>query len=75
MTGIVVVLGVPRSGTSLMMQMLRSAGLPLLTDEVRSSDENNRRGYFEWEPIKQLARNPQLIAEAEGNDAKAPKLQ
>ena len=53
-----------------MMQMLRVSGLPLLTDEVRSSDENNQRGYFEWEPIKQLARNPHLIAEAEGKAVK-----
>jgi hypothetical protein len=52
------------------MQMLRAVGIPLLTDEARSSDESNRHGYFEWEPIKQLARNPQLIAEAEGKAVK-----
>jgi len=52
------------------MQMLRAVGIPLLTDEVRSADENNRRGYFEWESVKQLARNPQLIAEAEGKAVK-----
>ncbi len=38
--------------------------------ESRSSDENNRNGYFEWEPIKQLARNPQLITHAQGKAVK-----
>ena len=39
--------GMPRSGTSLVMQMLIAGGAPLLTDEVRSADADNPRGYFE----------------------------
>src|SRR5262250_1665588 len=51
---ITVVSGLPRSGTSLMMQMLVAGGLPALTDGLRSADENNPRGYFEWQPAKLL---------------------
>ena len=49
---IVVVSGLPRSGTSLMMQILGTAGLPLLTDQLRIADPDNERGYYEYEPVK-----------------------
>lgn len=67
---IIVVSGLPRSGTSLMMQMLAAGGLVPLTDGVRTADESNPRGYFEWEKAKELPRNPGLIAEAEGKVVK-----
>jgi len=51
---ITVVSGLPRSGTSLMMQMLQAAGLTAVTDSVREADTNNPKGYFEYEPVKQL---------------------
>ena len=51
---IVVVSGLPRSGTSMMMNMLRAAELPIVTDEERSADEDNPRGYFEDERVKEL---------------------
>ena len=51
---ITVVSGLPRSGTSLMMQMLEAGGIPPLTDNLRAPDENNPRGYFEFEPVKRL---------------------
>ena len=44
---IIVVSGLPRSGTSLMMQMLHAGGMPLLVDEHRPADASNERGYFE----------------------------
>lgn len=53
-----------------MMQMLVAGGLTPLTDEIRSADEDNPRGYFEWERIKQLAADPGAIAEAEGKVVK-----
>lgn len=62
---IVVVSGVPRSGTSLMMQMLAAGGLPVLADGARAVDQDNPRGYYEWEPVKRLPQEPQLIGEAE----------
>lgn len=63
---IAIVSGLPRSGTSLMMQMLAAGGLTPLTDGIRTADDDNPRGYCEWEKIKQLSRDPALIAEAEG---------
>ncbi len=67
---IYIVSGLPRSGTSLAMQMLGAGGLPVLTDELRASDTNNPRGYYEWEKIKQLPQDPACIAEAEGKAVK-----
>ncbi|MBU1419499.1 MAG: alkaline phosphatase family protein [Proteobacteria bacterium] len=52
---IVIVSGLPRSGTSLLMQMLAAGGFPVLTDRVRSADEDNPKGYFEHVGIKGLA--------------------
>jgi hypothetical protein len=63
---ITIVSGLPRSGTSLMMQMLAAGGLPVLSDGERKADTDNPRGYLEWERIKQLPKDPSLIAEAEG---------
>ena len=63
---VTVVSGVPRSGTSLMMQMLRAGGLPLLADDHRLPDEDNPRGYFEYAPVKASARDVSWIAEATG---------
>ncbi len=67
---LIVVSGLPRSGTSLMMQMLQAAGAPILTDGERAADEDNPEGYLEWEPIKTLAQHPERIAEAEGKALK-----
>jgi Sulfotransferase domain len=52
---IVIVSGLPRSGTSMVMKMLDAGGFPILTDQVRRADEDNPEGYFEYEPVKQLA--------------------
>src|SRR5208283_5406120 len=51
---ITIVSGLPRSGTSLMMQMLHAGGLPVLSDDERKANIDNPKGYFEWERIKQL---------------------
>jgi len=68
----VLVSGLPRSGTSLMMQMLEAGGLPPMTDNVRAADIDNPRGYYEWEAIKQIAKKPELLdaAEVEGRAIK-----
>lgn len=57
----VLVSGLPRSGTSLMMQLLVAGGLPAMTDEERAPDIDNPRGYFEWEAIKRIAKEPELL--------------
>ena len=69
---LVLVSGLPRSGTSLMMQMLEAGGLPPQTDRLREADENNPRGYMEWEEIKQIGRRPEVLdaAELEGRAIK-----
>lgn len=51
---IVVVSGLPRSGTSMLMKMLDAGGIPPLTDQEREADEDNPKGYYEFERVKQL---------------------
>lgn len=53
---ITIVSGLPRSGTSLVMQMLQQGGVALFTDEQRRADEHNPRGYFELEKVKSLGK-------------------
>jgi hypothetical protein len=53
-----------------MMQMLVAGGVTALCDGERKADEDNPRGYFEWERIKQLPKDPDCIAEAEGKVVK-----
>jgi hypothetical protein len=52
--GIIVVSGLPRSGTSMMMKMLEATGFNILTDNFRTADENNPGGYYEFERVKKL---------------------
>ncbi len=51
---IVIVSGLPRSGTSMMMKMLEAGGIPPLTDHLRTPDEDNPKGYYEFERVKKL---------------------
>ena len=67
---ITIVSGLPRSGTSLMMQMLVAGGMAPLADGERTADADNPRGYLEWERIKTLPHDPGCIAEAEGKVVK-----
>ena len=67
---ITLVSGLPRSGTSMMMQMLESGGLSALTDKVRVADDDNPRGYFEFEPVKQLKDDTSWLPRAEGKAVK-----
>jgi hypothetical protein len=53
-----------------MMQMLSAGGMPILTDKFRQPDEDNPKGYFEWEPVKRLRDHPDQIAGAEGRAVK-----
>ncbi len=68
-----IVSGLPRSGTSLMMQMLQAGGMEPKTDGTRAADIDNPKGYYEWEAIKQVARKPQLLDE-EGLSDKSIKV-
>jgi tetratricopeptide (TPR) repeat protein len=75
---ITVVTGLPRSGTSLMMQMLRAGGMEIFTDGSRGADEANPQGYFEHERVAGLLRedDPSWMMEARGKAVKivAPLL-
>ncbi len=51
---VVVVSGLPRSGTSMMMKMLEAGGLPIMSDRARAADVDNPEGYFEYERVKDL---------------------
>jgi adenylate kinase len=51
---IIVVSGLPRSGTSMMMKMLEEGGIPILTDAIRRADDDNPNGYYEFEFVKKL---------------------
>jgi len=44
-----------------MMQMLRAGGLEVISDGIRVADEHNELGYYEWEEIRRLRDDPQLI--------------
>ncbi|MES2794265.1 MAG: sulfotransferase [Planctomycetota bacterium] len=67
---ITVVSGLPRSGTSMMMQILQAGGLPVLSDQERVADEHNPRGYLEYKKTKQLATDNTWLQEAEGKSIK-----
>ncbi len=54
---IVIVSGLPRSGTSLMMQMLDGGGVAVVTDHIRTADTDNPRGYYEFEQVKAIKRD------------------
>lgn len=51
---IIVVSGLPRSGTSMMMKMLEAGGIPIVSDGERRADDDNPKGYYELERIKEL---------------------
>ncbi len=67
---ITIVSGLPRSGTSLMMSMLQAGGMELLVDQKRKADEDNPRGYFEYEKVKRLQKDNSWLHEAEGKVVK-----
>jgi hypothetical protein len=68
---IIVVSGLPRSGTSMMMKILAEGGLSIVTDELRRADDDNPNGYFELETVKQMATgNVEWLANAGGKVVK-----
>lgn len=68
---ITVVSGLPRSGTSMMMRMLETGGMPVLIDHIRIPDESNPKGYYEFERVKQMQDgNTGWIAEGKGKVVK-----
>ncbi len=69
-----IVSGLPRSGTSMMMQMLDKGGIPALTDNIRTPDEDNPKGYYEFEPVKQTKKDASWLKDASGKVVKMVHL-
>jgi predicted AlkP superfamily phosphohydrolase/phosphomutase/tetratricopeptide (TPR) repeat protein len=73
---LIVVTGLPRSGTSMLMQMLVAGGMSILSDGLREADEDNPRGYLEYDPAKNLLRDSKWLFKGLGKAIKivAPLL-
>ncbi|MDP3970491.1 MAG: sulfotransferase domain-containing protein [bacterium] len=67
---IIIVSGLPRSGTSMMMKMLEAGGIPVLIDEIRQADVDNPKGYYEFERVKKLPEDTGWLPDAEGKVVK-----
>ncbi len=68
---VVIVSGLPRSGTSMMMKMLEAGGMALVIDGIRTADEDNPKGYYEFERVKQLDKgDAEWVADARGKAVK-----
>jgi hypothetical protein len=67
---ITIVSGLPRSGTSLMMQMLHAGGIEAVTDQERKPDADNPKGYYEFERVKKLKTDKAWLPEANGKQVK-----
>jgi hypothetical protein len=65
-TEIVIVSGLPRSGTSLMCQMLDNGGVEVVTDRLRTADTDNPRGYYELEKVKKIKEDASWLPETRG---------
>jgi hypothetical protein len=61
---VVIVSGLPRSGTSMMMKMLESGGVPVLTDNLREADIDNVNGYYEFQPALKVKQDTTWLDEA-----------
>jgi Sulfotransferase domain len=69
-TEIVIVSGLPRSGTSLMMQMLDMGGIEVVTDKIRTADTDNPRGYYEFEQVKKIKSDTSWLPGTRGKAVK-----
>lgn len=67
---IIIVSGLPRSGTSMLMAMLALGGVPILHDGLRASDPDNPNGYFEFDPVKRILHDVSWLGSAAGRAVK-----
>lgn len=69
---IILVSGLPRSGTSMMMKMIEAGGVPVMIDNIRVADTDNPKGYYELERVKQLDKggDKEWIGDAQGKVVK-----
>ncbi len=62
----IIVSGLPRSGTSMMMKMLEAGGIEVVTDNIRKADDDNPRGYYEFEKVKKIKENSSWLEDCRG---------
>ena len=67
---ITIVSGLPRSGTSMMMRMLEAGGMEIVMDGIRKPDENNPRGYYEFEQVKKIEEDSSWLELCKGKAVK-----
>lgn len=67
---VVIVSGLPRSGTSMMMKMLEAGGMEVLTDHIRKADDDNPKGYYEFEQVKEIEHDQAWLEDARGKVVK-----
>lgn len=67
---IVIVSGLPRSGTSMMMKMLEAGGIGVIIDNIRKADEDNPKGYYEFEDVKKIKEDVSWLRGAQGKAVK-----
>ena len=67
---ITVVSGLPRSGTSMMMKMLEAGNMLMMTDKIRMADEDNPKGYYEYERVKDMENDNSWMDKAHGKTIK-----
>ena len=66
----IVVTGLPRTGTSMMMRLLEAGGVPVIVDGVRKPDLDNPNGYYEYEPVKTLKQDSSWVPRSQGKAVK-----
>jgi len=71
---IIIVSGLPRSGTSVMMQMLESGGVEVVIDGIRTADTDNPRGYHEFEKVKKIKQDASWLPGTRGKVFKMVSL-
>jgi len=67
---VTIVTGLPRSGTSMLMRMREAGGINPLSDGRRAADDDNPHGYYEYEPVKDLAHDASFLYRALGQSVK-----
>ncbi len=67
---ITIVSGLPRSGTSMMMMMLEAGGIAPVADGIREADDDNPKGYYEFERVKKIKEDKAWLPDAKGKAVK-----
>lgn len=67
---VMIVSGLPRSGTSMMMKVIEAGGIEPMVDHLRKADEDNPKGYFEFEAVKKTREDASWLRDAPGKVVK-----